>query len=151
MHIRYARPEDADWVAPLLRPAEKREILRYGDGSLIESVRRSIMISRKAALLLDDEGEPLCLFGLYTELMGQSAMPWLVGTDRLDRHKRFFLRNSRKWIEKQRRRYRSLHGSVDAEYGAARRWLMWLGFHIHAPQRTGLGGAELCYFDMKGL
>lgn len=150
MRIRRAREEDAVMIAPLLREAEKKEILRYGDGSLEGSIRRSIALSQ-AVLLFDDDGAPLCLFGLHKNLLGSAALPWLVGTDALDRHRKFFLRNSRKWIEKQRRRYRYLYGTVDAEYEAAKRWLIWLGFTLHPPEKTGRHGAELCYFDMKGL
>lgn len=146
IHVRKARPEDAAWLAPLLRTADFREVLRMGEGHVKGVLSRGIERSDMAGIFYDDD-RPLCAFGIVRCL--DIGHPWLVGTPYLNRVPRSFLRETRRWVEEWKGHYRLLTNRVDADYESAIRWLAWLGFEIGAPEPFGLNGAMFRTIEMR--
>lgn len=148
--FRFAEPSDADLIAPMLRRNDALEVIRAGHGHILPAMRRSVEESRQggmAGLFLDD-GQPVALFGVAPRM--DVGIPWLVGTDAINRHQKTFLRETRFWVDQWRQQHSILMNHVDARYTGAIRWLSWLGFTIGAPQPHGLDGAMFCRFEMKG-
>ncbi|MBS1088140.1 hypothetical protein [Gluconobacter wancherniae] len=144
--LRKALPKDALLLAPLLRNADFREILRMGEGAPDGVLRRCIERSDMAGIFYDDD-RPLCVFGIVGCL--DVGHPWLVGTPHLDKVSRSFLRETRRWVQEWKSRYRLLTNRVDADYGSAIRWLEWLGFDVGEPEPCGLNGAMFRTIEME--
>ncbi len=72
-------------------------------------------------------------------LIGDVGIPWLMGTDLVDAHKRAFLCESRRMVGEWQKRYPVLRNLVDARYTKALRWLTWLGFTLGPPRPYGRG------------
>lgn len=147
--FREAVPDDAALMAPLLRAPDRMEAERMG-GAVEPQIRDGIERSRLAVLFLADDA-PLCLMGIVEPyvLRPDVGSPWLLGTPALDRHKKAFLRDTRRWLDEIREPYSLLFNYVDAEYTGAIRWLRWLGFAVHAPVRIGVQHKLFCRFEMR--
>lgn len=146
IRVRKAVPADGDLIAPLLRTADFREIVRMGEGHPAGALRRCIERSVTAGIFYDDD-RPLCAFGIVVCL--DVGHPWLVGTPHLDRVPRSFLQETRRWVEEWKLQYRLLTNLVDADYTKAIRWLAWLGFEIGEPEPRGLNGAMFRTIEMR--
>ncbi|KON64805.1 hypothetical protein KOEU_17750 [Komagataeibacter europaeus] len=149
--IRAAIPDDADLIAPVLRPADRLEVARTSPLPVALSIRHSIAHSTVAAIMLDDD-RPLGVFGLVEPVLLDPSIgcPWMIGTIHLGCHRKLFLRETRRWVQEWRRTHTVLTNRVDAEYSQAIRWLRWLGFTIHDPEPVGVGGALFCRAEMRG-
>lgn len=147
---RAAGVEDASLIEPILRAADRREIIRMGEGLAGPALRRTIERSRMAGIFFDGE-RPLAIFGVVEPslLDATVAVPWMVGTIHVVNCKKSFLRETRAWVQAWRGHYRVLTNRVDAAYPQAIRWLRWLGFEIGAPEPFGLGGALFCRIEMR--
>lgn len=77
------------------------------------------------------DGAPVCVFGVVpvSALSGVGA-PWMVATDRLDRHARQFVRHCRPVVAEMSAIFPVLRNLVDARNTRAVRWLRWLGFTL---------------------
>lgn len=97
-------PDDADLIAPILRPADRQEVARTSPLPVAMSIRHSIAHSAVAAVMLDDD-RPLGVFGLVEPVMLDPSIgcPWMIGTMHLGRHRKLFLRETRRWVEEWRR------------------------------------------------
>jgi len=144
--VRRALEDDAGMIAPLLRSADLREIVRMGEGAPEGVLRRCIARSDMAGVFFDGD-RPLCVFGIVSCL--DVGHPWLVGTGDLDRVPRAFLHETRRWVAEWRGQYRLLTNRVDAQYEQAIRWLAWLGFSIGEPEPCGVNGAMFLTIEMR--
>lgn len=149
--VREAAPEDAELIAPLLRDADRKEILRTLPLPVAMSIRHSIERSSMAAAMFHGD-ELLGLFGLVepVALDPSVGVPWMIGTVHLARHRKVFLRETRRSVEEWRSSHTVLTNLVDAQYGQALRWMRWLGFEIYPPEPLGVGGALFCRAEMRG-
>lgn len=150
VEIRPARPADAEALAPLLRAADRAEVLASDGLAPLPALRRSLALSGEAhAGFL--EGELAVLFGVRRASMtGRRGIPWLLSGPAVARHPRAFLRASRAVVAGWRADYSHLGNWVDARYGQALRWLAWLGFTLHPARPYGALGLPFHPFEMEG-
>ena len=66
-------------------------------------------------------------------LIGTTGVPWLLGSDPVTAYRRAFLVESRRMVARWLTLFEVLQNVVDARYGAALRWMRWLGFEIGPP------------------
>ena len=64
-------------------------------------------------------------------------MPWLLGTDLVDRHAVPFLRNCRGALDEMQRGFLLLRNLIDSRNRLSIRWLIWLGFTLEPPVPHG--------------
>ena len=76
---------------------------------------------------VDDDGRAfaICGVGPYVQDVGS---PWMLATDRLNEHRKFFLRSTRVIVAAMLHAYPILMNYVDARHRESMRWLMWAGF-----------------------
>lgn len=92
-------------------------------------------------------GEPAAIVGLgRSALLGGHGVPWLLTGPAVERHKKLFLRESRRQVARMLAEVRPLVNWVHADYRRAVRWLEWLGFELDPP-RT-LNGAPFRRFRL---
>jgi hypothetical protein len=123
---------DALHIAPLLRQADRNELVAYG-GYPPEICLPDYVADSKYAYAVYKEAcpvlEPLCLFGLQEHPEDPSiGVPWMVGTDLLTREPITFLRKAPWFIEQFNSLYPLLANFVDARNELHVRWLKAMGF-----------------------
>jgi len=127
-----ATEADARELAPLLRADDRAEVLALGCDP-VESLLVSLSASREAGTWRDD-GRIICMAGVVPlSLIGQTGVPWLLGSDLVPVHRRAFLLETRRMVACWLGIFAVLRTTVDCRYEAAIRWLRWLGFSLGEP------------------
>lgn len=147
--VRDATLEDAKELAPRLRQADLDEVRAACDHGPEEALVHSIKNSRfpKAGLV---DGELVCLFGVGSNtLLSTSGSPWLLGSDKIVKHARAFLKGSRIYLRDMKEEYGYLVNYVDARNTHSVRWLKWLGFEISKPVPFGPYGVLFHKFEIQ--
>jgi hypothetical protein len=133
-----ATEADAHELAPILRAQDHAEVIALGvepAEALLESVRHA-----REAWTARADGRIICMAGLNpTSLIGQTAVPWLLGSDLVPQHGPHFLRESRRLVALWLQQYAVLRNVVDDHYTQAHRWLRWLGFTVGEPMPIAKG------------
>lgn len=95
-------------------------------------------------------GEVVTIFGVApASIIGGSGIPWLVGTDALEKYQRTFLRRCRKVVNAMLSVYPYLENYVDERNHVAKAWLHWLGFTLEEPSPYGAIGLPFHRFHME--
>jgi len=114
--MRHADREEA-WAAARLEP---------------EAALRLSLAASPLAWTGRVDGRPECMFGV-----GAGGIPWLLGSDAVERYATGFLRRNRPYVTRMLETFGHLSNWVDARNTASIRWLRWLGFTIEAPRPFG--------------
>lgn len=136
---RVATLADAYALAPRLRKADQDEAWAAGGQSPLEALTDCVGGSRYA-FAIEHDGLVLAIFGGAdgpAHLPGV-GVPWLLASDDLLAHRRWFARNSLGIVEMVARHYATLWNLVDTRNVAHVRWLAWCGFELGAIH-TGVG------------
>ena len=143
-----ATPAHVEALQDHLRKADLDELAAAAGVAPGTALREGIRSSLEAWVGLAD-GVPFCLFGLApASLLGGSAIPWLLGTDGMDRHAAGFLRRCRPVVDRWAGMFPDLWNHVDARNLKAIRWLRWLGFTIHPAAPYGVQQLPIHRFDL---
>ena len=95
-------------------------------------------------------GEVVAIFGEGV-MNAQTAVPWMISTYAVDRHRRSFLRQCDIQVHGMRQRYGVLVNYTDARYQKALKWMEWLGFHKHDAIPYGINGELFHPFTLRGI
>lgn len=132
-----------------LRQADRDEVLASaGD------VERTVLESPKHSnwtLTFLVNGEIACVMGLapLDGLLGTRGVPWLLGTDVLDRHPGALMKTCPRYIAGMLGSYPHLLNFVDARNTRSIRWLKRLGFKIYPAVPYGVSQLPFHLFEMK--
>lgn len=139
--VRKAKFEDARAIAATMR-VSVAEVDRLGDKK-VELLEEAILRATYSwAGFLD--GKIVCLWGVRTDsLMSDTAFLWLITTSAVAEHPFHFVRRNQIFIKELSKRYRVIHGYVDARFVRSLAWLKWLGFTIDPPKN------RVRYFHME--
>ena len=153
MQVLFTTPTEADilHVARHMRAADVAECAACGYTDLEAVLREEVAISALCWAVHID-GEPAALFGVapLTGLLGETGVPWLLGTPLVTRHRRAFIRTSAAYIARMHAAFSHLLNFVHAENTQAVRWLRHAGFTVHAPEPFGPKGALFHCFEKRG-
>ena len=140
--MRLVRPSVKSDVYSLqgnLRDVDVEELRLQGQdpsGALVQGLWRS----RPHAYTIEFDGEPVGMFGVVPGLVEHRGAVWLLGSPELTapEHSRWFLRESRKWLEDVRHPdsgWTVLYNQVYDKNEIHKRWLQWLDFEFirHSP------------------
>lgn len=152
--IQPATVGDAAYIAPILREADRCEILAiHADPAatvLAEAVRVSSRAYAAWAWRGPQDFDALALFGVAPvpghPLLG---VPWMVGARGLEDAPKTLVRHSRIWLSRISEGYRRLANWVDARNESSIRWLRWLGFTVHPPLPWGRFDLPFHPFSME--
>lgn len=148
--IREATADDIPALAAAMRQADREEVDAAHGHTAEEALAASLAGSTRAWTGLVD-GEPVCMFGVgpISVLAGRGA-PWMLGTDRLERCPRTFLRRSRTCVAAMLAVYPWLENYVAEKNTVSIAWLRWLGFTLAEEPVTLPNGSQFRHFEMKG-
>ena len=95
-------------------------------------------------------GRVITIFGVAPgSMIGGNGIPWLVGTDDLQRYQRTFLRRCRNVVNAMLTVYPYLENYVDERNRVAKAWLHWLGFTLEEARPYGIAGLPFHRFHME--
>ena len=127
-----ATEDDARELAPLLRAEDRAEVLALGVDP-VPAILNGVVTAREAWTYRDD-GRIICMAGVSPfSLIGQTGVPWLLGSELVPTHRRAFMLETRRMVGRWLTLFPVLRNLVDARYDAAIRWLQWLGFTVGDP------------------
>lgn len=135
MVMSFHAPISADIVelASCLRRVDLAEVVALGRAPAT-ALADGIRTAREAWTVRDAEGRIICMAGVSPySLIGNTGVPWLLGTELVNRHKRTFMVETRRVVTRWLTMFDVLRNVVDARYVAALRWLDWLGFEFGPP------------------
>ncbi len=133
-----------------IRPADLAEgeaLLGAGklDKALHDSVAGSVLTWTGAV----GDGAAF-VFGLApVSALGDQALPWLIGTPLIDKHRRAFTRLSRPYIARMLAAYPKLVNVVDARNVKSIAWLKRMGFTILPAEPMGAAGLPFHPFFLE--
>jgi hypothetical protein len=136
-----ASERDAVTLSRRLREADRRELEACGVDyleALLQGVRDG-----PSWTIIGDLGRVVALFGCSA-----SGAPWLLATDDLETHWRWFLRNSQEIVRLMQGDHPIITNAVDTRNDRHVRWLRWAGFDL-GPIRTTPSGVPFQLFARR--
>ena len=144
-----ALPEHIPEIAARMRAQDVAEVMASSGKSPAGALEFSLEKSSHAWTALVD-GRPKVMFGVSDlNVLAGVAAPWLLGTDAVLDHRRYFLRSSVRWRGQLFERYDVLRNFVDDRNTVAKRWLRWMGFRFSDPMPVGINGEMFRMFEMR--
>lgn len=144
IEITHATHDYISHVAQYMRQADIDELAACGTNPEAALLYGFYNSGECYAGLIDSE--PICIFGITLENEGGNAIPWLLGTDAIDRNRKVFMRESQLLFSEFCARYRYMRNWVDVRNVKSIAWLKWLGFQVGAPEPYGPYGLPFCPF-----
>lgn len=131
-------------MAPRLRADDLAEVVASGFKTPLDGLLESLELSECAFTVLID-GKPASMMGVVVpDIIGRSAMPWLLTTDIVESYPLQHTRDARRVVQMLAEEYGALETYVDARYTRTLRWLRSMGFEIHEPRPIPPTGALFC-------
>lgn len=137
-------------VARHMRAADREEIAAMSGRDPVTAVDYSMRRSDYVMAGMID-GKTICIFGVGAmSLLGSVGVPWLLGTDDVEKHYRVFAKHSKVHFAAMRKKYSHLINAVDDRNELSKRWLAWLGFTIKEPEIMGVKKMPFRLFEIGG-
>lgn len=152
MHITMApaTAKDALEIAAHARQADIVELWASGYTTPLEAMMKGIDVSDGRAMTGFVNGEAVCMWGIADgSMLGGVGVPWMIGSEKLDKYALAFLRRCSGELSKMAQGYDILVNWVDARNTKAIEWLRWLGFEIRPAEPHGFERELFHQFWMK--
>ena len=131
--------EDAEGLAPRLRPDDVREIELISQRTPAEVLPVSVSVSSECYTFRSSpNGDPFAIFGVTADPCNQGVgIVWFLGTPEVSSHKLAILRESLVWLKYWGEKYAALHNVVYSANELHVRWLIGLGFTMEPLEIRG--------------
>lgn len=147
--FRPSTENDAIQLARSLRQADKDELAALSNRSHEMTLRISIQMCPEPITVLADD-EIAAIFGVgYSSILSLIGIPWLLGSEVMNRLDKPLLSVSRAVIEHWRTKHQTMINYVSADHHQSIRWLKWLGFTVHPAEPYGDFGNLFHKFEMR--
>lgn len=132
LEITDAKSEHVEELVANLREGDRREVERYCGGTEAGKAHiRALVSDGDVARVGLIDGEVAAIWGARAgSALGRFGSVWCLTTGVVDRHRKTFVRESRREYEALLDRFGSVEVVTDVEYGKAIRWMRWLGFRF---------------------
>ena len=116
---------------------------RHPQAAILTGYRESV-ISLTATI----NGEPVAITGIVpTTFLGNSAVIWMLATDKINKIPRRFAKQSRLIIGRFLQHYPHLYNFVDIENTGSIKWLKWCGAEFGPVNNYGMEQKPFRYFQ----
>jgi len=144
-----ATPEHIAEIIPHVRQADIQEFIAVTGHTPEQVLNIGLAVSTAAWAGLIN-GQVVTVFGVApASMLGGHGIPWLVGTDALEKYQRTFLRRCRPVVKAMLSIYPQLENYVDKRNHVAKAWLHWLGFTLEEAAPYGIAGLPFHRFHME--
>jgi hypothetical protein len=146
----WPEPAHVDALVDLMRPEDREALDRISGGQSAAVLREGIARSLYCFTYLADE-VPLCLGGIIDigTVLAPDGLVWLVVQPDVERHKKRFLRESRRQMAIMLDIMPVLRNAERTCEGKGLRWLKWLGFEI--GERMLINGESMVPITMRAV
>lgn len=145
----YFRPTvlaDVEYLAENLSKKDQEELYASLGMENYAALSWSFFVSKECNTIIMPDDSIGGIFGVSNPTEGMGC-PWLMGTDRIPEITIPFLKQSRKWVEEQNKKYPLLMNFVDERNDRAIQWLKFLGFtFIKRIEKHGHGEVPFYQF-----
>lgn len=125
-----AGPEHALQLVSRLRKGDLDEIKASSGLDPEDALLLSVATSPRSWAWVHD-GEVIALFGVGAAYGRPGVgVPWLLGSPEVEKHKIYFVRNSRRHIAEMLKVFPYLENHVDCRNTPSIQWLAWCGFAL---------------------
>ncbi|WGL97355.1 hypothetical protein QE177_08980 [Arsenophonus sp. aPb] len=139
-------------IAPLLPHVRQADIDEFYAMSMLsprEVLETGITQATQAWAGIIDH-QVVTIFGVSPgSILNGIGVPWLVGSDLLEKYQKIFLRRCRPVLNAMLALYPELINYVDARNHVAKGWLHWLGFKLEEAKPTGVLNYPFHRFSMR--
>jgi hypothetical protein len=146
LEIRKLRYDDLPEVEENLLDINKEELMAMRGVSVTEFFKSEIEIKMQTEVLVID-GEIVCLGGGMDTPEG--FLVWLFGTNKLQKHKRYFTKIISDKFNEFKTMYSVLYSYVYSKNELTKGWLKMMGFTICDPEPIGKNGEYFHYFEWR--
>lgn len=147
VEYRYPTRQDLLYLSKNLRAVDVAEIQASSGLDVLDALEYALEYSINTQLAVYN-GEPVYIYGLSVGcLLDEEAIIWMLGTDKVDFHKKSMMKNSRKFIKESLYRFYKLYNYVHFENKKAINYLQHLGFVLDEPKPFGKNGELFCRFE----
>lgn len=147
--VRATREGDAETLAANLRPQDRDEVeaLRGADG-VLPAIREGVALSTMC-WTAEADGDLVAIFGMVpVTLLGDTGVPWFLGTPMVDRCAGSLMRAAPAYIARMLAAYPRLFNIVDSRNAKACRYLRRAGFVLGPPAPMGPAGVLFHPFEL---
>jgi len=133
-----AEVEHATLISTNLAPFLEEELLALKDQPVEKTIAEGITKSDDSWSAFDDEGI-IAIFGVRRiHLLSDKAVPWLITSNLIHKHKRDFLKAAKLSIAHWLTQYDVLENYIPAGFPFLLRWIEWAGFKVSPAKKYGL-------------
>lgn len=142
--------EHVDIIAENMREADAAEVACHGH-TPHEALTKGFMASTICKTVLDDDGEPIAMFGVSSpeEVPTSVGIPWMLGTPGIETISKQFLRESRYWVQYMGQRYGYMVNWIDSRNEVHLRYVRWLGFQVFEDRGQPVGPDNVIFYPIK--
>ena len=115
-------------LAPNLRSEDKREVNTLGK-TPEQSLLTGYLLGRVCRSIINNYGQVVGMYGVVPA-DSKTGLVWMLGSDKLKKIKRPFLRESRTEVEKMNTLFPHLWNIIDSRNEMHLKWIKWCGFKI---------------------
>ncbi len=133
--VREAKLVDALVLACHIRDSDRREIWHIGHVLPIDAFMNGYRVS-DTPYVVEWKGKPIAMFGV-SGTKGSVGVPWMLGTDDIQKIAKSFLRECKPYVEEMHRDYPTLTNFVWSKNEVHIAWLKWLGFEFGEAKPMG--------------
>ena len=115
-------------LAPNLRSEDKREVNTLGK-TPEQSLLTGYLLGRVCRSIINNYGQVVGMYGVVPA-DSKTGLVWMLGSDKLKKIKRPFLRESRTEVEGMNTLFPHLWNIIDSRNEMHLKWIKWCGFKI---------------------
>ena len=115
-------------LAPNLRSEDKREVNTLGK-TPEQSLLTGYLLGRVCRSIINNHGQVVGMYGVVPA-DSKTGLVWTLGSDKLKKIKRPFLRESRTEVEGMNTLFPHLWNIIDSRNEMHLKWIKWCGFKI---------------------
>lgn len=149
-YVRESIRGDVSFIAPLLRPADKRELEAWGHYDHEECLLHGLENSNRCITLLTPDGVPCGMAGVITHVITGAGYVWLLATEEIEKYPVTFLKNSHTVIDELCRGYPFVTCLSDSRNELHQKWLKWCGFELKYPYLYKATETSFNYYEKGG-
>jgi hypothetical protein len=144
---RPATSSDIEELVPRLRQSDIDECeAMFGVDTTLDIALHGLRTDGVAFMAVRD-GITIAVFGVGKGEWPGYGVPWMIGTNALDKCGRELMADARSCLAVWHRFYPTLHNYVDARHTKSIRWLKRLGFTVRDAVPMGVSGFPFHPFD----
>lgn len=142
--------KDVLFLSSHLRDADFDEIFDVTGESPHITVIKGWEMALRRFIIFNSSGSTVAVFGIRPETpFSKIGVVWLLGTEGLDRIKKFFVKISKPMIKEMAQGFDLIFGFVDSRYEKSKRWLEWCGFTLEPAIGIGINDIPFHRFYME--